>query len=165
HQLTDEFPDIHSFVPEWLEERLLNTHHQSDRIKLIGDFIYSLVLQNGKEDIIAANTIAALNNINNENAIGYLAQHYHISERQLERRFKQHIGFNPKHYLQILRFEKAVELINTNKFTNLSDIAYELNYYDQAHFINEFKSFSGYTPLAFCRQSKNFEETSSMFIE
>lgn len=165
HLLTNEFPDIHSFVPKWLEERLLNTYIQSDRIKLIGDFIYNLVLQNEKEDTIAAGAISALNNINNENAIRYLTQHYNISERQLERRFKQHIGFNPKHYLQILRFEKAIEYINSNRFRKLSDIAYELNYYDQTHFIKDFKEFSGYTPLAFYKQSKNFEETSSMFIE
>ncbi|MEP6713825.1 MAG: helix-turn-helix domain-containing protein [Ferruginibacter sp.] len=165
HELTDEFPCIQSFAPKWLEERLLNTPTQSDRIKIVGDFVYDMILRNGKEDLIAASSLSILNNTNNENVIQYLTKHFGISEKQLERRFKSHIGFNPKQYLRITRFEKAIERINTNRFQNLSDIAYDLNYYDQAHFIKDFKEYSGFTPLAFYKQNKNLEETSSMFIE
>lgn len=165
HEFKNEFPEIQSFVPNWLEERLFNTNNQFERIKLIGEFVYEMILKNGKQDLLAKNAIDILDNKQNNNSIHFLTKHFNISERQLERRFQQHIGFNPKQYLRITRFEKTVEFINSNKFNNFSDIAYELNYYDQNHFIKEFKEFSGYTPQSYYSQNKNFEESSSMFIE
>ncbi|HZH94565.1 MAG TPA: DUF6597 domain-containing transcriptional factor, partial [Flavisolibacter sp.] len=53
HELKDEFADIQSFVPHWLEEKLLNTPNQTDRIKSIGDFVYQLILRNSREDVTA----------------------------------------------------------------------------------------------------------------
>jgi AraC-like DNA-binding protein len=64
-----------------------------------------------------------------------------LSERQFERKFKSIIGFTPKHYSRIIRFQHA-----RKKFAarlTFADLAYECNYADQSHFIREFKEFSG----------------------
>jgi AraC-like DNA-binding protein len=44
------------------------------------------------------------------------------------------------------RFREAMQLIEANQFERLSDVAYDLNYVDQSHFIKDIKAFSGYTP-------------------
>jgi len=47
---------------------------------------------------------------------------------------------------RIMRFREAVRLIRARQFERLSDVAYDLNYVDQSHFIKDIKAFSGYTP-------------------
>jgi AraC-like DNA-binding protein len=69
-----------------------------------------------------------------------------VSERQFERRFVRAIGVSPHQYIRIVRFREAVRLIKAHRFDRLSDVAYDLNYVDQSHFIKDVKAFSGYTP-------------------
>jgi AraC-like DNA-binding protein len=64
-----------------------------------------------------------------------------LSERQFERKFKSAIGFTPKHYSRIVRFQHAKKKFATQ--LSFADLAYECNYADQSHFIREFKEFSG----------------------
>ncbi len=72
-------------------------------------------------------------------AIGYSQKHFiHL--------FRQQVGVSPKQYLKIMRFQKAICAIEKNKFIPWSQIAVESGYYDQAHFIQDFKYFSGFTP-------------------
>ncbi|HEY5825191.1 MAG TPA: AraC family transcriptional regulator, partial [Cyclobacteriaceae bacterium] len=58
----------------------------------------------------------------------------------------------PKLYGKINRFQHSLGLIN-QKDTSLTDIAYEAGYFDQSHFIREFKSFTGVTPSSYSPQS------------
>jgi AraC-like DNA-binding protein len=64
-----------------------------------------------------------------------------LSERQFERKFKSIIGFTPKHYSRIIRFQHARKKFATR--LTFADLAYECNYADQSHFIREFREFSG----------------------
>lgn len=84
-----------------------------------------------------------------------------ISERQMERLFKTMIGISPKKYQRILRFEKALTLLNTTAYSGLAALAYDLYYSDQAHFINDFKKFSGITPYEFVQLTILGQESSS----
>jgi AraC-like DNA-binding protein len=68
-----------------------------------------------------------------------------ISERSLERYFKKHIGLSPKFYSRIIRFSNIFKLVQTKDF-NWSDITYLAGYYDQSHFIKNFKEFTGEEP-------------------
>jgi AraC-like DNA-binding protein len=63
-----------------------------------------------------------------------------------------------------MRFEKALSLIRSNSFDNLSDIAYHLDFTDQSHFIKDFKEFSGFTPKVFLSQNRPLEETSTSLV-
>lgn len=68
-----------------------------------------------------------------------------INQRQLERIFLKYVGVSPKLYLRTLRFQKSIfPVINSNN--RLTDVAYDNQYFDQNHFIKEFKRFSGNTP-------------------
>jgi len=69
-----------------------------------------------------------------------------LSLRQFERVSKERIGFSPKVFARLIRFSKAYRLRET--FPNLSwtSIAYECGYFDQMHFIRDFKDFAGVAP-------------------
>ena len=60
--------------------------------------------------------------------------------------FKDNVGLTPKGFLKIIRFQKAIQEIGNTKKVDWTKVAFESGYYDQAHFINDFKIFSGFTP-------------------
>lgn len=71
--------------------------------------------------------------------IGYSQKHFIAL-------FKEHVGLTPKAYLKILRFQKAIRGIEQQTQVHWGQIAHESGFYDQSHFIHDFKHFSGFTP-------------------
>lgn len=69
-----------------------------------------------------------------------------LSRRQLERKFQQEIGLSPAHLKQLHRVKKAREIITTNPALQLSQVAQDCGFYDQAHFIRHFQKITGQTP-------------------
>lgn len=63
--------------------------------------------------------------------------------------FEKHVGTTPKTYLRTLKFQRVLTEIERTKRINWTDIAYGCGYYDQAHFIKEFRHFSGLNPTAY----------------
>ena len=73
---------------------------------------------------------------------------YSISK--LERHMKKIVGMNPKKFQRIIRFNKVLQYINESHHRyNWSDIANRFGYFDQSHFIRDFKVFYGKTPAEF----------------
>jgi len=79
-----------------------------------------------------------------------------ISQRQLEREFKAKIGISPKRYLRITRINEVLRLLAHNQTLNLASVAYHCGYSDQAHFINDFKRFTGEKPTMFIKERGQF---------
>jgi AraC-like DNA-binding protein len=77
-----------------------------------------------------------------------IANRHNISPRYMQKLFLQHAGVTPKLFGKIGRFQQSLQLVTTNG-TSLTSIAYDCGYFDQSHFIREFKSFTGLTPSAF----------------
>lgn len=72
-----------------------------------------------------------------------------LSTKQLERRFKERLGVNPKLYERIIRFDKAFRLRNARPDFDWLRIAVETDYHDYKHLAKEYKDFTGLTPTAF----------------
>lgn len=89
------------------------------------------------EHIVKHPHISSLKEISN--AVGY--SHKHLIDL-----FKKHVGVAPKTYLKIIRFQKAIAEIENGKHIQWSSIAAESGYFDQSHFIHDFRRFSGFTP-------------------
>lgn len=81
-------------------------------------------------------------------SVRQLCHNFHITERQLERKFQEYIGVSPRHYIKLSHFKEALKRITNTTPDKLSDIAYQLNYFDQAHFIKQVKALTGVTPKA-----------------
>lgn len=76
-----------------------------------------------------------------------LAKKHFITIRQLERNFKYYIGLSPKEFINLIRYQFALQNIkkhHPNK--SLLDIAFENGYYDHAHLSNEIKKYTGLPP-------------------
>jgi len=80
------------------------------------------------------------------------------SDRQLERKFKAAVGVSPKFLCRILRFQKVFRAVELYQKLGWSFIAAECGYYDQAHFIRDFKEFSGQNPSVFFSEDHRMAE-------
>lgn len=90
------------------------------------------------------------------NSVQEISAKVNISQRQLERKFKKLLGLSPKQYIRLTRINKVVQLLDQNQFLNLTDVAYYCGYFDQAHFINDFKHITDQTPSLFVNERKKF---------
>ena len=80
-------------------------------------------------------------------SVNALAESACLSKRQYERVFHDTVGMKPKEYSRIVRFQKALWMMQRGE-SNYAGIAAECGYSDQSHFIRNFKKLSGYTPEA-----------------
>jgi len=81
--------------------------------------------------------------------IDELSRQAGLSVRQLRRIFLAETGLSPKHLYRVLRFRRAVQQMARAPQSDFASLALDAGYYDQAHFINEFREFSGgYSPAA-----------------
>lgn len=97
-----------------------------------------------------------IRNTNGMMRIDDLISNVFISNRQLEREFKDKMGISPKYYMRIARLNAANRLLQDVENENLTMISYDSGYADQAHFIREFKTFSGISPKKFLKGKKDF---------
>ena len=73
-----------------------------------------------------------------------------LSQKQFTRIFNKYVGMNPKSYLRLLRFHKALMMIQHENSSPSGDnkmgIAWQCGYYDLAHMISDFRDICGYSP-------------------
>lgn len=69
-----------------------------------------------------------------------------IGQRHLSRKFQQLVGLSPKVYLRMYRFIRSLDQLKKYPLLSLTEVAYQSGYYDQAHFIRDYKTFTGHTP-------------------
>jgi AraC-like DNA-binding protein len=87
-----------------------------------------------------------------------LADYLNLSVRQLQREFDEATGVSPKTLARTIRFQAIHNRLMLEPDTNLTDLAYEFGYTDQAHFINDFKAFTGRTPGEYAAEMQKFQE-------
>jgi AraC-like DNA-binding protein len=146
--LTNQMPDLKTFLGNEgaiLEERIMIAGDTGQRVKIIVDFLERKLIKNTSTIHPVFNAIRQILHSKGNLRINELSYQYYLSNRQFERRFKELAGLSPKLYTRIIRFQAASnEYGNKNK--SLTSIAYDCGYYDQSHFIHEFKEFSGLHP-------------------
>lgn len=83
-----------------------------------------------------------------------ICKKFDIEERQLQRLFNKYIGISAKWIINRYRIHEALEQIETTDEIRWSDLAVKLGYYDQAHFIRDFKSLIGTAPDSYFKRLK-----------
>jgi AraC-like DNA-binding protein len=72
-----------------------------------------------------------------------------MSQRRFLDRFRNEVGMTPKLFARVQRFQAVVETVHTLREVDWADVATQCGYFDQAHFIHDFRAFSGFTPTAY----------------
>jgi AraC-like DNA-binding protein len=80
--------------------------------------------------------------------VGDVAASVGLSARQLERRFVARVGLPPKLFLRVIRFQEVLSAIGPAPADSWAGIAVDHGFYDQSHFVADFKAFTGCSPSA-----------------
>lgn len=75
--------------------------------------------------------------------------------RTIQRQFRQDTGMSPKAFSRILRCQSAINTIHLQQELSFSDLAFDLGFSDQSHFLREFKKFVSTTPCDYQRLIKH----------
>ncbi len=131
-----------------LKQKISQAASTQERIEIIEIFLLNKLNQNTTIENLVKTTVDTLISTNGSTPINQILKNDLSKRRQLERKFRKQIGISPKQLGKVLRLQTALKmLLNGNE--NLTSIAYESEYFDQAHFIKDFKEFVGNTPKEF----------------
>jgi AraC-like DNA-binding protein len=72
-----------------------------------------------------------------------------LSSRRFADVFTDEVGLTPKLFCRVRRFQKVLHRIGTGREVDWTDVALACGYFDQAHFIHDFRAFSGLSPTAY----------------
>jgi len=148
-EVTDQkisLEDIFDVKIKFLQEQVLNAKDEKEMIAVTENYLITTLYNPSKNDTLVAEAARHILNAKGMITVEELSGIYNISERRLQQRFKDVMGISPKVYARQIKFQHALSLIRGNKTENLTDVAYLSGYFDQAHFIHEFQSFSGTSP-------------------
>lgn len=141
-----------------LTQTLENVLMKSESIEALVEeldriFINRLINSNpGKDISVIMNTIIrSQGNISARD----LSSEFYYSEKHIRRLFLQHVGTSPKMFSRIVRANYALRLLQDNP-PSLTDIASQAGFFDQPHFIHDFKLLCGLTPQEYIRNMSVF---------
>jgi AraC-like DNA-binding protein len=133
-----------------LHEQLLNAATLHQQISFLESFLLrkqEVFQEKNKKFQLVNSVICEMRGEDFCNDIQSVAFRYGISSRYLQKLFLEFTGLAPKLYYKIIRFQKSMVL--TGKDHSLTEIAYQSGYFDQSHFIRDFKLFTGVPPSLF----------------
>lgn len=132
-----------------IEQKILTATSTSQRIQLIETFLLNRLTDTETIDRIVKSTVEMILTANGQFSVNELSNQTSINRRQLERKFSSTIGLSPKQLSKTMRLQATLKMLLNKNFTSLTALAYENGYYDQAHFIKDFKNLTGFTPKEF----------------
>jgi AraC-like DNA-binding protein len=130
-------------------QNILNAKTTSERINLIETFLLERLKEKQTIDNVVKSTIDTILNTNGQLSITEHSKKSNVNRRHLTRKFSTAIGLSPKQLSKTIRLQAVLKKLLTEEVTSLTDLAYENEYFDQAHFIKDFKEFTGLTPKEF----------------
>jgi len=89
---------------------------------------------------------------NNVSTIQQLLGSLRVGESKCQRTFKEWVGVSPKFFIRTRRFQFALKQILNGGQISWAELAIDLGYYDQSHFINDFKTITGQIPSFLANQ-------------
>ncbi len=150
NELAHQNISLSDLVKTSLTDQLLGCCTIQERVALLSNFLLEQIRHHENDNQKVAYAVAALQQGTD---ISGVLNDLQLSERSLERLFHSHVGITPILFARICRFQSSMALLRGGRFHSLTDIAHTLGYYDQSHFIRDFKLFSGASPGIYLRKA------------
>ena len=136
--------DIISGGSNELEEKLYCARSTQERIAIAGDYILKKIAdRNVSLDSRIGKALINIYNHNGVKSIDILAGDSGMSVKHFRRIFENNVGISPKSFSKTIRFQNILFRIVKEKRYNSMKLAVDFEYYDQAHFLNDFRSVYG----------------------
>ncbi len=140
-----------------LRERLLDERNVARRFAIVEEFLLDAFA--ARMDINPCVEFAVNEMAQRPDGISIARMNEKIgySQKHFIEIFRRSVGVTPKSYLKIMRFQKAIRTIDSAASIEWDMIAQDCGFYDQSHFINDFRHFSGFTPEQYSQIHKNYQ--------
>lgn len=137
-----------------LREMLLYAQNVNQKFIIAESFLLKHFRKNLSQNLMIDFAVAKIVDMPGKIAMKKISEEIGYSQKYFIKIFKEKVGLSPKEFLKIIRFQKAINEIEMRKTISWTSIAFDCGFYDQAHFIHDFKHFSGFTPQEYL-QAKN----------
>jgi AraC-like DNA-binding protein len=155
-EITDRIIDLEAVLGgavRDIESRFSDTPTPVEALRHVQTVLLARLRQLRRHDESLSKAVALILCSGGRVSIKTLAEEMGISSRNLDRRFHARVGLSPKALCRIVRFQRVFRMLERNPADpNWVKIALDCGYYDQSHFIREFKSLSGKEPTSYFSQ-------------
>jgi len=129
-----------------LRNTIMEAVKPKQKIAVMEDFLLKACGRDFQLPPVLQFAFAKLVNEPHQQAIQQLVQKAGYSHKHLISLFRKYAGITPKELMKVMRFQKVIFEIEKNAMVDWTRLALDCGYYDQAHFIKEFRQFSGFNP-------------------
>lgn len=126
-------------------DRALEAPDDAARLRAVEALLLAL-LRERRPDGVLRRAVGLLHR-GEAQSVGRLARDLGVGERQLERKFREWVGVGPKRFAGLVRFRRALDAMQADPGRAAAGLA--AGWFDQAHFIKDFRAFAGTTPEAY----------------
>jgi AraC-like DNA-binding protein len=137
-------------------EELCNTPSISQKINVVSLYLNRRIEQSRKAFTYVNRAAELIRSRQGMIMMDELSDLACISTRQLERGFVGSVGISPKFYMRLNRLNAVQRKLEENNRLSLTGISHYFGFSDQAHFIREFKNFTGIAPKGFMKNRETF---------
>lgn len=158
-EFTEDFVDMESVLGRSFSDFSEKIREQNDvasMIDLANQYLQKCLGRSNVNYYYLNRAAEIIRNVNGNISMDDLIEKVFISSRQLEREFMDKVGLTPKQYMRIARLNEANRKLQDLQSGSLTSLSYDTGYSDQAHFIREFKKFSGHSPARFLKGREGF---------
>lgn len=149
-----DIADIWGVPGQVCASRVATADSQAGRLALIQDFLLRQMRPSGT-DALVERAVSMLYRTRGELTIEQLASRLQLGRRQLERRFQAATGQTPAGLRRLCRFQHTVRALLLTPDAPGLDTALRHGYYDQAHFIHEFRRLAQASPQRYLHQARD----------
>ena len=133
----------------WLHDQLMEATTISDRLQIMERELERRLLrvEGSNQAVIAA--VNLLQSVVSRRPVDDVANQLGYSSRRIQQHFRDEVGLSPKVFHRVSRFQKAIQMIDGSSTIDWSNIALTHGYFDQAHLVNDFRTFTSLSPTAY----------------
>lgn len=145
-------------------ERLKSCPDKEALFNCLETYLLNRLLKQQRDDLIVNIAAHIINNPMRGALTPYVAG-LGLSRRRIEQRFIKATGLSMGMFMRKVRFQKAVHLLKQPyPGLSLNAIGLQVGYYDQSHFIDDFKAFSGMCPGDFIAENTELKEALQQLV-
>ena len=144
-----------------LQEQLLTLSCEEKIIKKIFDFLAHKLKHKSYSARLSGHVVKSM--CDHSMTLDEVSQNTGYSKKYLIAKVKIEIGTTPKKYQMIHRFNKAIRMLENNQHASFTALALHCHYYDQAHFVNDFKKMTLRSPGQYLKIKKDYPHVLPMY--
>jgi AraC-like DNA-binding protein len=147
--------DILGTVSQYLEVQISNVGTVSEKIDLLQKFLLKQLMLTA-QDLVFEYCVEKIVSSKGKVTVKELEKKTGYSSRWLNKKFAVNLGVSPKSLSTIIRFNQYYNAVANNNEMDFMQNAFYDYYYDQSHFLKEFKRFTGLSHSGFENTSNDF---------